>query len=645
MIENQCNGVAVSRPRPQDSLTSRAQAGDEALCEQVVEGAKEPAADRVSANEALMEFLYRAPIGLLQISPRGVIEMINPMSARLLMPLSPDGNLVNLFDVLEGIAPQFRRMVQEYKAPAGSVCDAVRIKVPRSSNANHAPQVLSVSLLKLDEHHLMAMVSDVTLEAQREQSVLDKKLGEAARLDKLTMLPNRTSICEFIQSSMQHRDQRDAFSVLFINCDRFKQINDSLGHSAGDEVLAEVAKRLMTTMRLPESRNRQQNSGVLAGRVGGDEFVVVIGETRSEPDVFSIADRLLGALSEPYRVAGQQLHLSVSIGIVRSATSSAHPDAILQDASIAMVEAKRRGGARYVSFEPSMHERAARRAQMESDLRRAIVHQELFVVYQPVVMLGPTVDGWLFPPHAAAVEALVRWRHPVQGVVPPVEFIGVAEECGLIGALGEFVLDAACRQFVAWKRELHRLAPRLLAVNLSRAQLSDEGFVAFVSRTLHESGMDPAELQLEVTESLAAQDESVQATLRQLKMLGLTLALDDFGTGYSSLSSLHQLPVATVKIDRSFVSQAVQSAHHRVLIEATVRVAASLDMNTVAEGVETEAQASVVRSLGCAKGQGYFFSKPLLPEGLVDWLKSNDSRPDLAHSAVTSDRAARQKVL
>ncbi len=592
-----------------------------------MEGVHKPSADSVSANEALMEFLYRAPIGLLQISALGAIEMINPMSARLLMPLSPDGSLFNLFDVLEATAPQFRRMVQEYREPSGSVCEAVRLKVPPSSKANLPPQVLSVSLLKLDENHLMAMVSDVTLESQREQSLLDKKLGEAARLDKLTMMPNRTSICEFIERGMQRqdRDQCHHFSVLFINCDRFKQINDSLGHSAGDEVLAEVASRLMRTMRLRDSHNGQYENGLMAGRLGGDEFVVVIGEPQSESDIFLVAERLLRALSEPYRVADQQLHLSVSIGIVHSTTSSAQPDAMLQDASIAMVEAKRRGGARSVTFEPSMHERAAGRAQMENDLRRAIVNQELFVVYQPVVMLGPTVDQWSFPRHAAAVEALVRWRHPVRGVVPPAEFIGVAEECGLIGALGEFVLDTACRQFVAWKAQLGRLAPRLLAVNLSRAQLSDQEFVAFVSRTLRDSGMDPAELQLEVTESLAAQDESVQATLRQLKASGLSLALDDFGTGYSSLSSLHQLPVATVKIDRSFVSQAVQSAHHRVLIEATVRVAASLNMNTVAEGVESEAQASVVRSLGCEKGQGYFFSKPLLPESLVDWLKSNDS--------------------
>ncbi|WP_244140149.1 bifunctional diguanylate cyclase/phosphodiesterase [Caballeronia sp. BCC1704] len=626
MSENQCNGVAVSRHASQDSVTSRGATSEEALCEQPVEEAIKSSVDSVSANEALMEFLYRAPIGLLQISALGVIEMINPMSARLLMPLSPDGNLVNLFDVLETIAPQFRRMVQEYEAPAGPVCDAVRITVPRASRNTLAPQVLSVSLLKLDQNHLMAMVSDVTLESQREQSILDKKLGEAARRDKLTKMPNRTSICEFIQGGAQPQTRNgQRFGVLFINCDRFKQINDSLGHSAGDEVLAEVANRLITTLGLPDSQSGQHDSGLLAGRLGGDEFVVVIGEPRSESDVLSLADRLLSVLSEPYRIAGQQLHLSVSIGIVQSATSSAHPDAILQDASIAMVEAKRRGGARHVSFEPSMHERAARRAQMENDLRRAIGNQELFVVYQPVVMLAPTADRWSFPPHAAAVEALVRWRHPVRGVVPPVEFIGVAEECGLIGALGEYVLDTACRQFVAWKRELGRLAPRLLAVNLSRAQLTDEGFVAYVSRTLRDSGMSANELQLEVTESLAAQDESVQATLQQLKSLGLTLALDDFGTGYSSLSSLHQLPVATVKIDRSFVSQAVQSAHHRVLIEATVRVAASLNMSTVAEGVESEAQASVVRSLGCEKGQGYLFSKPVVSEDLVGWLRSKDA--------------------
>ena len=214
----------------------------------------------------------------------------------------------------------------------------------------------------------------------------------------------------------------------------------------------------------------------------------------------------------------------------------------------------------------------------------------------------------------------MRWRHPTRGVVPPVEFIGVAESCGLIDALGSFVLATACRQFMAWQAALGERAPRLLAVNLSRAQLGQPGLVAEVRDTLRATGMAPAQLQLEVTESLAAQDETVQARLHELKALGLTLALDDFGTGYSSLACLHQLPVDTVKIDRSFVSRADTSRHHRVLIEATIRVAASLGMSTVAEGIETEAQAAVVRELGCDKGQGYLFSKPLLAGDVARWL-------------------------
>jgi EAL domain-containing protein (putative c-di-GMP-specific phosphodiesterase class I) len=226
---------------------------------------------------------------------------------------------------------------------------------------------------------------------------------------------------------------------------------------------------------------------------------------------------------------------------------------------------------------------------------------------------------------ALGVEALVRWRHPVRGVVPPLDFIGVAEECGLIGAVGDFVLATACRQFVQWQQQLGPLAPRMLAVNLSRAQLNQPGWVDSVRHILQDTALDPQCLQLEVTESLAAQDESVQARLHELKALRLTLALDDFGTGYSSLSSLHLLPVDTVKIDRSFVSQADTSPHHRVLIEATVRVAGSLGMGTVAEGIETEAQAAVVRQLGCEKGQGYLFSRPLPAGDMAGWLEAGQA--------------------
>jgi len=296
-------------------------------------------------------------------------------------------------------------------------------------------------------------------------------------------------------------------------------------------------------------------------------------------------------------------------------------DAAMRDASIAMIEAKRAGGARHVLFEACMRERAARRADIEAQLRTALAEEQLFVVYQPVVGLRP--DG--STDYAAGVEALVRWQHPVRGLVPPFDFIGVAEECGLIDQIGDFVLARACRDFMRWREELGDAAPRLMAVNLSRAQLAQPDWSAKVRAILDEAGMPASSLQLEVTESLAAQDEQTQLRLHELKALGVRLALDDFGTGYSSLSSLHLLPVDTVKIDRSFVCKADTSYHHQVLIEATVKVASSLGMNTVAEGIETEAQAAAVRAQHCAKGQGYLYSRPLPTEALVAWVKERRS--------------------
>jgi diguanylate cyclase (GGDEF)-like protein len=580
--------------------------------------------ESAGAYETLMQFLYRAPIGLVQTTLDGTIEMINPMSASLLMPLSRDGDLDNLFVALEQVAPQLRKLVGAYESSNGAVCDSLRIVMPVGGESDAATQILSISLLKLDEARLMAMVSDVTQEVRREESGLARQLDAAARTDALTQMPNRAVVRELIQQAIGRARAEPSyeFAILFMNCDRFKQINDSLGHSAGDEVLGLMADRLRATLRLRNRGGRTAGNEPMAGRLGGDEFVVLLDDLRSAEEVHSVAQRLLDVLSQPYSVLAQQLHFTASMGVVLRTHVTGDADAALQDSSIAMVEAKRAGGARYTVFEPSMRERAARRSGIESDLRRALLENQLFVVYQPVVALQIS-DGIDCPPaHAAGVEALVRWRHPTRGVVPPIEFIGIAEECGLIGPLGEFVLSTACHQFVEWQRKLGRLAPRLLAVNLSRGQLGDSSFVDVVGRTLRSSGMQAANLQLEVTESLAAQDESVQTRLQELKALGLSLALDDFGTGYSSLASLHQLPVGTVKIDRSFVSEAVSSAHHRVLIEATVRVAQSLGMGTVAEGIETQAQADLVKQLGCDKGQGYIFSRPLSAADLVLWLTS-----------------------
>ncbi|MGO4474772.1 putative bifunctional diguanylate cyclase/phosphodiesterase [Massilia sp. 2TAF26] len=579
--------------------------------------------NHADAYEALVQFLYRAPIGLVQASLDGAVDMLNPMSSSLLMPLVRDGSMDNLFTVLAGVAPQLRELTDNFTEPSGAVCEGLRLQLGDAAGPG-TPQWLSLSVLKLDPTRLMAVVTDATHEVQREQERLARRLKTAARTDALTRMPNREALLEQAQQMLARSygldPNRGGFALLFMNCDRFRQINDALGQSAGDRLLVQIGERIRATLRPPSDRiDPNGGSGQLAARVGADEFAVLLDGLRSRDDAERIAARLLDALGRPHQLSGgQEVTCKLSIGLVWGADAGDFAGEMLRDASIAMVESKRAGGNQCTMFEPAMRERAARRADIESDLRLALLEDQLFVVYQPVV--GLRADGGT--DLSAGVEALVRWQHPARGVVAPFEFIQVAEESGLIGALGDFVLRRACRDFMGWQRELGDAAPRLLAVNLSRAQLGQPEWPATVRGVLFDAGMHPSQLQLEVTESLAAQDQQVQQRLHELKAIGITLALDDFGTGYSSLSSLHQLPVDTVKIDRSFVCQADTSQHHRVLIEATVKVAQSLGMSTVAEGIETEAQAAAVRGQQCAKGQGYLFSRPLTSAALVDWLRA-----------------------
>jgi len=573
-----------------------------------------------SAYEALLQFLYQAPIGLLQSTLDGEITMINPMSAQLLLPLAADGNLLNLFDVLSNVAPQLRALVAAHGAPDGVICDSLRLPVEAPAADRSAPRTLALRLVKLDEATLMASVSDATGAAQREQERLTSQLWDATRIDKLTAMPNRVVALEHIKRGLQNArsDPTYQFAVLFINADRFSRINVTLGPAAGDDLLLLIAGRLTGALRLGAGVGRTAQPVQTAARLGGDEFVVVLEGLRRADDVHGIAQRLVQALCKPYVIGDRPLHATVSIGVVLRDPVDGDADSVLQDATLAMKEAKRAGGARYCLFDPAMKERAWRRGSLESGLRQALAAGELFVVYQPIVELG---HGGV-----TGVEALVRWQHPVRGVVSPVEFIEIAEETGLIGALGEFVLHQACRQFVQWQVALGTQAPQTLSVNLSRAQIVESTLVDMVRRALETSGLAVHHLQLEVTESLAAQDAQIQDRLHELKALGLTLALDDFGTGYSSLASLHQLPVDVVKIDRSFVQQVENSAHHRVLVEATVRVARSLGMRTVAEGIETEGQASVLAALQCEKGQGYLYARPLPAEDLPAWLAGYQPR-------------------
>ncbi len=464
---------------------------------------------------------------------------------------------------------------------------------------------------------VVSCISDVT-----DRRHLQDRLHANARTDALTQLPNRAVVMDRLRRAIAHAERHPGygFAVLFMDFDRFKQVNDTLGHSVGDELLRQVAARLQSALRPGDAVARLDAQSHVAARIGGDEFVVVLDGVHAAEAVTAVADRLLDELGQPYNIGAHPVQSSVSIGIVLSSGAPRDADEILRNADTAMYEAKRAGRGRHVIFDHSMQERVVAALAVETDLRSALQDDELFVVYQPVVDLALR--------QMVGVEALVRWRHPQRGLVSPLEFIGVAEECGLIDAIGARVLQLACSQFMRWQHELGSAAPRLLAVNLSRAQLKRPAMVHDVARLLAETGMPAAQLQLEITESLAAQDECVQGTLRELKRLGVELALDDFGTGYSSLACLHQLPVDTVKIDRSFVQHAEDVEYHRVLIEATIRVARTLGMRTVAEGIETEGQAALMESLHCDRGQGWLFGRPMPADAISAWVRARDSSRD-----------------
>lgn len=578
--------------------------------------------DFANGVEALTQFLYRAPIGLVQTSLDGEIAMLNPMSAQLLMPLSADGDLSNLFEVLRDVAADLRALVASCTESSGMVCEERRIALPPGSGPGPCARTLSLSIVKLDPATLMASISDATLIVEQEQRRLENRVRDVSRTDSLTSLPNRAVLIERIAEAMTAAasDPDYHFAVLLINCDRFNHVNMAHGTGVGDTLLRMMAGRINTNVRLQDTVGVRTHPTPTTGRLGGDEFVVVIEQLRQPDDALVIARRLLDALNKAYDIGQQQLHAGASIGIVHRAQASESPELVLQFASIAMREAKRAGGSRYSVFNPAMRERAQRRGTIEAELHRALDEGELFVVYQPIVALADR--------RCAGMEALVRWRHPVRGIVPPVEFIEVAEETGLIGRLGDFVLQEASCQLARWTRQLGTDAPWKMSINVSRAQLADDDLGARVRHALACNQLAPGRLQLEITESLAAQDDRVRRRLNELKALGVLIALDDFGTGYSSLASLHQMPVDVVKIDRSFVTLAETSPHHVVLIEATVRVATSLSMATVAEGVETEGQAALLDAAGCDQAQGYLFARPMPTDEATQWLRAvNSTRP------------------
>jgi diguanylate cyclase (GGDEF)-like protein len=426
----------------------------------------------------------------------------------------------------------------------------------------------------------------------------------AAHRDKLTGLANRDLFTQRLQEAVERarRDPRTRFAVFFLDFDRFKVVNDSMGHAAGDELLRRISQRLTQALR--------QHNGLIA-RFGGDEFLVLLEDLGDATEVREIAAQLHAALSAGYSIHGRDLHSTASIGIVTSEQGLESSDAIVRNADMAMYEAKRAGRACSVVFSEDMYAQLTRRVDIESGLRQALGTSQISVAYQPIIEL---TTGRI-----TSVEALVRWRHPVLGQLPPDEFIPLAEESGLIVPLGELVLNESCAMLARWQRFRPETAPELISVNISRAELAlGEQLLATVRKALHDSGLPATCLQLEVTEREVMRHPQASLTLmHQLRAMGVRLAMDDFGTGTSSLSCLRDYPFDVIKIDRSFVSGLAAGPDMLPLIHATIALAENLGKRSVAEGVETAAQVAILQSMGCHYAQGYYFCHPLPAEQLL----------------------------
>ncbi len=426
----------------------------------------------------------------------------------------------------------------------------------------------------------------------------------ARREDPLTGLPNRVFFMDRLDAlcTRRHTGGTAEFAVFFIDVDRFKVINDSLGHLAGDEVLVELTRRLQQSLRSTDTVARF-TAGYTLARLGGDEFTVLLDGVGQVSDVQSIADRLLTAASRPFRLQGRDVAISISMGIVMSAAGYGRAEEMLRDADTAMYRAKALGKARCEIFDASMREAADERMLVESDLRQAIERQEFQLHYQPIVTLGGE--------RLCGFEALLRWQHPLRGLIGPDQFVPIAEETGLIVPIGRWALREACRQMRAWDREFPECATLTINVNLSVRQCLQPDLLDDVRRVLRETGLAAERLKLEITESLVLEGtDRVVEILNDLRALGVLLGLDDFGTGYSSLSYLRRFPFHTIKIDRSFVNE-MQDTNRGEIVRAIVSLAAGLEMNVTAEGIETAEQAATLLALACQTGQGYYFHRPL----------------------------------
>ena len=592
------------------------------------EQAKRHLAEMQESEERFRSAFDHAPIGMALVAPDGRWLQVNQCLCDIVgysenefkgitfqaitHPDDLGDFLCRLKEVVEGQSPT-HQMEKRYLHKLG-----------------HEVWVLvGLSLIRDSESkclHLIFQIQDITHRKRAEQQLVHEALHDA-----LTGLPNRAWFMEQLQASLDlvHSQKDHLFAVLFLDLDRFKLINDSIGHMVGDQLLIGIAKRLSHCIR----------PGDKVARLGGDEFTILLDDIRSTAEAIEVADRIQRELSKPFNVGGYETFTTVSIGIALSNLDYKLPEDFLRDADTAMYQAKSLGKARHVIFDKGMHARAVNLLQLETDLRRAIDRDEFFIEYQPIVELQ---SGRL-----TGFEALVRWRHPDRGAVLPDRFISVAEETGFIVPIGQWVLLQACLQMQRWNARQSPTNPLSISVNLSGRQFTHSNLLEQITQILEVTGLDPRLLKLEITESVVMESvETAAGTLEKLRAIGVELSIDDFGTGYSSLSYLHRLPIDTLKIDRSFVSRMAENNENKEIVRTIIMLAKTLGMGVIAEGVETREQAELLRELGCECVQGFLVSKPLDAESTDRLILSTLSRweESILHQQEVFDQEAFDKL-